>query len=550
MNINKKLLTLSLSLLLIISGIGVSFGGESPYIDTRGGHYSSAVEVIEKISNNDIEIEDIYIQVKEDMYVNVVERYEYQKAVFLTFLQKKNVYMTPKAITTFLKNKNNVIELATFLQDNLDSFIQNNAESYASVMGIDIDDDNPSDDNNDDSTNDNNNDTEDPSDDNNDTNIDDDPSDNNDIDDDDPIDDTPNSEIYSGDLAKRMLKTVNGGSLEVREVAAQLLFGEKIIELDGTKDFEEIRSIIMEALTQNPLVLEGNFSYLSSNYQKNGKLIWEIEPKYTISNPVERKNKQEELLDKAENVLSHLEMDGTVDDIYKINNYIINTVDYDHALASSGIGNDPGRNAYGALIEGEAVCSGYSDAFNLLCTLCNYGVITDCGSSTEGLHAWNWVDVGDDNWYMVDTTWNDIENSPNMYNMVPNSIAGIDRTSDLSYFSPDSDIKYFHKVDNDLSWDYLNRLGLCVETKDIDKVLKNYFDEGLTPFCIRVTDNPTKEELNHEVDELEEYIRSKTNYIYDLGFRFDHSALFLNYPDITELSVDGLNKTNTGTDDF
>lgn len=66
--------------------------------------------------------------------------------------------------------------------------------------------------------------------------------------------------------------------------------------------------------------------------------------------------------------------------------------------------------AYSALVETKGVCAAYADAFTLLARKFGLDVITVSGpaETPEGSvsHAWNLVKV-DDQWYHVDTTWND-----------------------------------------------------------------------------------------------------------------------------------------------
>ncbi len=61
-------------------------------------------------------------------------------------------------------------------------------------------------------------------------------------------------------------------------------------------------------------------------------------------------------------------------------------------------------NAYGALVEGKAVCQGYALAYNFL--LNAVGIYSDLCTSRAMNHAWNIVLI-DDEWYHVDVTWDD-----------------------------------------------------------------------------------------------------------------------------------------------
>ena len=69
------------------------------------------------------------------------------------------------------------------------------------------------------------------------------------------------------------------------------------------------------------------------------------------------------------------------------------------------------HTAYGALVNGEAVCDGYSHAFQLLCM--RLGIectviegMSDFNNDAEDGHMWNCIELGGD-WYHIDVTWND-----------------------------------------------------------------------------------------------------------------------------------------------
>jgi len=61
-------------------------------------------------------------------------------------------------------------------------------------------------------------------------------------------------------------------------------------------------------------------------------------------------------------------------------------------------------SAYGALVEGRAVCQGYSEAYRAL--LRAVGIDSSISTSKEMSHAWNVVWI-DGEWYHVDVTWDD-----------------------------------------------------------------------------------------------------------------------------------------------
>jgi hypothetical protein len=63
-------------------------------------------------------------------------------------------------------------------------------------------------------------------------------------------------------------------------------------------------------------------------------------------------------------------------------------------------------NAYGALIEGNAACEGYSRAMAYLCGKVGIPCEIITGSADNTYHMWNMVEV-DGKWYHIDLTWDD-----------------------------------------------------------------------------------------------------------------------------------------------
>ena len=64
--------------------------------------------------------------------------------------------------------------------------------------------------------------------------------------------------------------------------------------------------------------------------------------------------------------------------------------------------------AYGALINGVAVCEGYARAMQLLCDAAGIPCTVTYGSSRDVGHMWNIINPGD-GWYHLDVTWDDDE---------------------------------------------------------------------------------------------------------------------------------------------
>ncbi len=89
--------------------------------------------------------------------------------------------------------------------------------------------------------------------------------------------------------------------------------------------------------------------------------------------------------------------------VKSIHDYIVNRVRYEETPCS--------HDAYGALVEGRATCSGFSRAFKLLCEHNKIPCVLVAGigitQGERGEHMWCLVQMEDGLWYAVDTTWDD-----------------------------------------------------------------------------------------------------------------------------------------------
>lgn len=89
--------------------------------------------------------------------------------------------------------------------------------------------------------------------------------------------------------------------------------------------------------------------------------------------------------------------------LYQIYNWLINNVTYDRTLALPNT-----RNAYGALINGKSVCSGFAYAYKYIADLAGLEVLYVTGTYSPNnvyseYHAWNMAKV-DGKWYFIDAT--------------------------------------------------------------------------------------------------------------------------------------------------
>lgn len=131
----------------------------------------------------------------------------------------------------------------------------------------------------------------------------------------------------------------------------------------------------------------------SENYLEDYIQSQEID---TMLNKIE--NKSEKIIENAK---------GTnYQKVQYIHNWLIDNIKYDIALSNSNT-----RNIYGALIEKEVVCEGYSKAFKYLLDKLEIPCIIISGQAinSENIqenHMWNYVQINGI-WYSVDVTWDD-----------------------------------------------------------------------------------------------------------------------------------------------
>lgn len=164
-----------------------------------------------------------------------------------------------------------------------------------------------------------------------------------------------------------------------------------------TKDVESIGNDSKLMSNINNYVHPYNsFKTIKTKVSSNNEITLEIQKKYSE----EKINKINELVN---NVISELDLNN-IDDLTKIeriHNYILNHTVYDKNTNNFDI-----NSAYGSLIEGHAVCSGYADAFSIFM---NIYKIPNIRVSSEN-HLWNLVYING-KWLHIDITWDDSENN-------------------------------------------------------------------------------------------------------------------------------------------
>lgn len=198
-------------------------------------------------------------------------------------------------------------------------------------------------------------------------------------------------------------------------LAANMLGGVTAIdvsEFPEAKDMSLVEDVFMEAYYQNPMILG------VQGYRIDRKRMV-IQVSYDDDEKVQAR-KQKEIQDKIEEVIGQIVTADMSDEEIElaINQYLCDTITYDFDALDNAEENEfmyvdesfnDSFTAYGALIDGKCVCSGYAAAFKLLSESAGLESIVVTGILDGGLsHAWNKIKL-DGEWQIVDVTNNDTD---------------------------------------------------------------------------------------------------------------------------------------------
>lgn len=117
-----------------------------------------------------------------------------------------------------------------------------------------------------------------------------------------------------------------------------------------------------------------------------------------------------QILDKASQIYSEVVTDdmSEYEKELALHDYLIANCSYDSgALRAIPKPSENSDNPYGALVNGQAICKGYTTTFYLFMGMAEIPCIIIHSADTDGEeHAWNAVQL-DGDWYYVDATWDD-----------------------------------------------------------------------------------------------------------------------------------------------
>ncbi len=140
---------------------------------------------------------------------------------------------------------------------------------------------------------------------------------------------------------------------------------------------------------------------------------------YTVSSASEAETAVAEFEKKADEVVKLAGSGTVVEKITNVNDYFVKNVKYDYGAKAGAVMNGYVHNAYGALVQGKAMCDGYATAFKVIMDRLDIPCVLIAGNACQPQdaatakdvetgfepHMWNAVKV-DGLWYAVDPTWN------------------------------------------------------------------------------------------------------------------------------------------------
>lgn len=173
-------------------------------------------------------------------------------------------------------------------------------------------------------------------------------------------------------------------------------------------DAEDIFSAYFDATYESPNIFYApnkvgmSYAY-DSNTKKLIKCNLNVSYQYSNSEILEMTNTFNNKVNYIlEEYLSNTNNELTLE--YIINDYLLDNTTYDYNNYLNGTIPDISHTAYGALINGVAVCDGYAKAVKVLADI--LGIESGIVTSSEMNHAWNYINVNG-KYYNLDVTFND-----------------------------------------------------------------------------------------------------------------------------------------------
>lgn len=307
-------------------------------------------------------------------------------------------------------------------------------------------------------------------------------------------------------------------------LASEMITGNKTIDLKNYSSLFEnstkaeikniLKDLVIEVKYQNPLIFDVNsFIYYSTTDVLFVNYTYDRNEQEKMQITVSQKTKE---------IINEIIKPGMtyIEREIAINNYLCANIEYDtkaadELLDTGNVSNLNSFNAYGALIDGLAVCEGYAQAFKLLCDEAGITSILITGHLDEIGHAWNRVLI-DNKWYDVDVTNNDKENLYNGAFNLPKQIADEFLTEDNYYITDDNQNSLERGTSSE--YEYYNYVSKYFEEDEIYSFLVNNIKVNTT-LTFRTDSDYTMNSLKSTLTKVLKKINKRVSisYITHLG---------------------------------
>lgn len=278
----------------------------------------------------------------------------------------------------------------------------------------------------------------------------------------------PSTGLYFYDQLTDSEKTMYTASLIAIEAGSNVY---EIVGVDCDEYAEGCKRSTEALLRDHPEIfwLDGGNSVRSNRLEKNTSGSVEITLSlYSYWEGKDISNAQNELEIAVSELIA--QADSYADPYEKarfLNDWLAENIEYDRDFFEISSNMDMADKAfantmYGALVARKTLCGGYAATFSYILNHCGVKTIYVTGTTVDGLHAWNLVELGGE-FYHIDTTWAD----DNDKDGVLYSYFGLDE-EEMSLTHAKDDL-FDYPVAQGVEYDYFRREGLYLEAYSFNK---------------------------------------------------------------------------------
>lgn len=309
-----------------------------------------------------------------------------------------------------------------------------------------------------------------------------------------------------------------------RTIRSSILNGSEKIELKGSYSSEDVDAVMQVLDDQDYEILNFQPEKGWTNVMNVMNEVVSLQIEYTCSTE-EASAMLDEMRRKADEIAAQSEGLSDYEKVVFFNDYLVDDVTYDLEAPNA-------HNAYGALVEGMAVCDGYALAMNCLLNRAGIETITMQGFSADdekqheveqfdralleyddrgtpqapyGMngHAWNAVHL-EDGWYYVDTTYNDPSMSDSSHEIQTGKHHYLNLTFDemekSHLFAPVRSMRELYPMENNETYSYYRVQGLMGSTmEECRNIFLAQIGSHLQRVELRVTDGEVFEKIRESI---------------------------------------------------